>query len=67
MTFETGRWYCVGWTRDDGSISWNEFIRYDGDGCFSDESGDPVEYLRDPNLDMMRVAPTAADHYALQP
>ena len=62
--FVEGKWYAVGWKMDDGSTRWDQIIKYEGDGCFSDEDGE-VESLYDPIL-QMRVAVDAADAYAQQ-
>ena len=62
--FIEGKWYAVGWKMDDGSTQWDQIIKYEGDGCFSDDGGE-VESLYDPVL-QMRVAVNAADAYAVQ-
>jgi len=60
-----GRWYCIGWMRDDGTMQWEDLIRYVGDGQFENEEGEPVEYLWCPDL-QARVSVHAADAYQLQ-
>lgn len=62
--FLEGKWYAVGWQMDDGSTSWDQIVRYDGEGCWSDENGE-IESLYDPIL-QTRVAMDAADVYAQQ-
>ena len=64
-SFIEGKWYCVGWEMDDGSIQWDQFIKYEGEGCFSNEEGEEVTSLFCPVL-QLRVAVDAADRYALQ-
>ena len=65
MIFTPGKWYVVGWQRDDGSMQWDQFIQYQGEGYFNDDDGNEVESLFDPNL-QMRVAVDAADAYQEQ-
>lgn len=65
MNFIDGKWYCVGWKDDDDNTVWDVLIRYDGDGSFSGEDGDPIDSLFDPTL-QCRVAIDAADVYQLQ-
>lgn len=62
---KVGEWYCVGWKLDDGSMQWDQFVRYEGEGCFSGDDGEEIESLFDP-ITQARVAPDAADAYALQ-
>lgn len=64
-----GKWYCIGFElfsmADTPRIDYGQIIRYDGDGCWSDDNGEPVESLWDPEL-QMPVAMNAADAYACQ-
>ena len=63
--FVEGKWYCVGWEANDGSMQWDQFIKYEGDGCFTGDDGEEVESLFDPIL-QCRVAVDGADAYAVQ-
>lgn len=65
MEFIEGKWYCVGWEQDDGSMQWDQFIKYEGDGCFSGDDGEPVDRLYDCSLQCY-VGVTGADAYQLQ-
>lgn len=68
-TFVAGHWYCIGFELfsmvDTPRMDWGQIIRYDGEGCWSDDNGEPVESLYDPEL-RMQVAMDAADAYADQ-
>ena len=65
MNFIVGKWYCVGWDQPDGTIQWEEFVRYEGEGCFSNEQGEPVNSTFNPET-QLTVAITSADHYMPQ-
>ena len=65
MKFIEGKWYCIGWQREDGSMQWDQFLKYEGDGCFTDDDGNEVESLYDPIL-QCRIGVTGADAYQLQ-
>lgn len=62
---QAGKWYAVGWKREGGEMQWDQLIRYEGDGCFSNDDGEEIESLFDPVL-QTRVAVDAADAYAQQ-
>ncbi len=67
--FIPGKWYCIGFELysmvDEPRMDWGQIIRYDGDGQWSDDNGEPVESLYDPEL-RMYVSMDAADAYACQ-
>jgi hypothetical protein len=65
VQFAQGAWYCVGFEDFTGEMRYGELIRYDGDGCFSDDSGEPIDSLYDP-LIQMYVAMDSADEYVRQ-
>jgi len=69
---EAGKWYACGFQTFDTDapgvvIDWGgaAIYRYDGEGCWSDESGEEVTSLFDPFL-QARVAMHAADAYMVQ-
>jgi hypothetical protein len=61
-----GKWYALGIRDLDGAIDWGgaRLLRYDGEGCWSDEDGE-VERLWDPFCAAW-VAPAAADEFVVQ-
>lgn len=63
--FVEGKWYVVGWKREDGTMQWDQFIQYHGEGCFTGDDGEEVDSLFDPIL-QCRVAVDAADAYQQQ-
>ena len=65
MEFIEGKWYAVGWKQDDGRMDYQQIIRYEGDGCWSDDDGEEVTSLFDPIL-QLRIGVDGADDYALQ-
>ena len=62
-----GRWYAIGFKNVDGVIEWGGAMlyRYDGDGCWSDDDGEPVEATLDV-LAQCKVPVSAADSFAEQ-
>jgi hypothetical protein len=64
-----GKWYCIGFelfsNQDVPRMDWGQILRYDGDGCWSDDDGNAVESLWDPEL-QMPVSMNAADAYQVQ-
>lgn len=55
-------WYVVGFENLDGTPDYGPIYHYDGEGYWTDESGEEVESLFDPIL-QLRVATDAADFY----
>jgi hypothetical protein len=62
-----GRWYALAIRDLDGELDWSgaRLLRYDGDGCWSDEAGEEVERLWDPIVENW-IAPEAVDAFAVQ-
>ena len=63
-----GKWYAVGFEDCGfGGIDWggSMLYRYDGDGCWSDDDGEPVELTLDPVL-QFKVPVRDADAFAEQ-
>jgi len=64
-----GKWYACAFAsmEDEAIIEWGNatIAKYEGDGYWSDESGEEVDSLWDPIL-QARVAMDAADAYAQQ-
>ena len=48
-----GRWYALAFEDFDGELHFGEVLRYDGDGCWSDESGQPVHRVHDPIMESL--------------
>jgi hypothetical protein len=65
---QPGKWYALGFGNESATdIDWNNAMiyRYDGDGCWSNDDGEPVESTLDPFL-QMRVGMDSAEAYGLQ-
>jgi hypothetical protein len=64
-----GKWYAIGFelfsTVDAPRIEYYEILQYHGDKEWTNDAGDVVESLWDPEL-QMAVAVDAADDYASQ-
>lgn len=60
---EAGRWYAVGIANIEDVIEWGGamLLKYEGDDCWSDESGE-VEFIYDP-LIQQRIPVSDADAF----
>lgn len=55
-------WYVIGFDMLDGTPDYGPIFQYNGEGYWTDESGEEVETIWDPVL-QDRVATDAADFY----
>lgn len=55
-------WYVIGFENIDGTPAYGPIYRYHSENYWSDESGEEIETLFDPVL-QLRVATNAADFY----
>lgn len=63
-----GQWYALGFGKESASdIDWGGAMiyRYDGEGCWSNDKGEPVESTLDPFL-QLQVGMDSAEAYGLQ-
>lgn len=62
-----GKWYAIGIANLDGDINWGgaPLFRYEGEGCWASEEGEPVETVWDVAF-QTEVGINSADAYQLQ-